>query len=84
MFRGLCRSCGSQLESIQLTADEYQQLKDRVMTDIIQGPDVFKKTTPEVHARTHTVIHIIQIIQIRVCIGPKEEKVSNYSNLSES
>ncbi|XP_049918529.1 mitochondrial ribonuclease P catalytic subunit isoform X1 [Epinephelus moara] len=45
--KGVCRCCGSELESIQLTAEEYKQLKDRVMTDIIQGPDVFKKTTPE-------------------------------------
>ncbi|XP_071403188.1 mitochondrial ribonuclease P catalytic subunit-like [Centroberyx affinis] len=45
--KGVCRCCGSELESIQLTNEEYQQLKDRVMTDIIQGRDVFKKTTPE-------------------------------------
>ncbi|KAM3850591.1 mitochondrial ribonuclease P catalytic subunit [Diretmus argenteus] len=45
--RGMCKCCGSELESIQLTTEEYQQLKDRVMTDIIQGRDVFKKTTPE-------------------------------------
>ncbi|XP_028421783.1 mitochondrial ribonuclease P catalytic subunit isoform X1 [Perca flavescens] len=45
--KGLCRCCGSELESIQLTAEEYQQLKDRVMADIIQGRDVFNKTTPE-------------------------------------
>lgn len=52
-FRGLCRGCGSELESIQLTAEEYQELKDRVMADVIQGPDVFKKTTPEVHLHRH-------------------------------
>uniref|UniRef100_A0A3B4H6Y4 Mitochondrial ribonuclease P catalytic subunit n=1 Tax=Pundamilia nyererei TaxID=303518 RepID=A0A3B4H6Y4_9CICH len=45
--KGVCRSCGSELESIQLTAEEYQQLKDRVMTDIIEGQDVFTNTTPE-------------------------------------
>ncbi|KAI3367938.1 hypothetical protein L3Q82_026762 [Scortum barcoo] len=45
--RGVCRCCGSELESIHLTAEEYQQLKDRVMTDIIQGRDIFNKTTPE-------------------------------------
>ncbi|XP_069029083.1 mitochondrial ribonuclease P catalytic subunit isoform X1 [Embiotoca jacksoni] len=45
--KGVCGCCGSKLESIQLTADEYQQLKDRVMADIIQGRDVFNKTTPE-------------------------------------
>ncbi|KAM4625168.1 mitochondrial ribonuclease P catalytic subunit [Polymixia lowei] len=45
--KGVCSCCGSELESIQLTSEEYQQLKDRVMTDIIQGRDVFNKTTPE-------------------------------------
>ncbi|XP_041809987.1 mitochondrial ribonuclease P catalytic subunit [Chelmon rostratus] len=45
--KGVCRCCGSELESIQLTAEEYQQLKERVMTDIIEGQDVFKKTTPQ-------------------------------------
>ncbi|XP_061700885.1 mitochondrial ribonuclease P catalytic subunit isoform X2 [Syngnathoides biaculeatus] len=45
---GMCKSCGTELESIQLTAEEYQQLRNRVMTDIIQGHDVFNKTTPEV------------------------------------
>ncbi|XP_061600502.1 mitochondrial ribonuclease P catalytic subunit [Cololabis saira] len=45
--KGVCRCCGSELESIQLTDDEYQMLRDRVMTDIIQGKDVFNKTTPE-------------------------------------
>ncbi|KAK1894357.1 Mitochondrial ribonuclease P catalytic subunit [Dissostichus eleginoides] len=45
--KGVCSCCGSQLESIKLTDEEYQQLKDRVMADIIQGRDVFKKTTPE-------------------------------------
>ncbi|CAG5866155.1 unnamed protein product [Menidia menidia] len=44
---GVCNSCGSELESIQLTEEEYQQLKGRVMADIIQGKDVFNKTTPE-------------------------------------
>lgn len=46
--RGVCRCCGTKLESIQLTPEEYQQLKDKVMVNIIQGKDVFNKTTPEV------------------------------------
>ncbi|XP_051237944.1 mitochondrial ribonuclease P catalytic subunit isoform X2 [Dicentrarchus labrax] len=45
--KGTCRCCGAELESTQLTDEEYQQLKDRVFTDIIHGQDVFKKTTPE-------------------------------------
>ncbi|KAK3538147.1 hypothetical protein QTP70_032479 [Hemibagrus guttatus] len=47
--RGVCRSCGTELESIQLTEEEYAQLKHRVMEDVIEGQDVFNKTTPEVH-----------------------------------
>lgn len=59
MFRAVCGCCGSELESIQLTEEEYQQLKDGVMTNIIQGQDVFKKTTPQVHTHknTHTYTH---------------------------
>ncbi|XP_076843933.1 mitochondrial ribonuclease P catalytic subunit isoform X2 [Brachyhypopomus gauderio] len=45
--RGVCRSCRTNLESIQLTEDEYGQLKHRVMMDVIEGKDVFNKTTPE-------------------------------------
>ncbi|XP_029135011.1 mitochondrial ribonuclease P catalytic subunit [Labrus bergylta] len=45
--KGVCRCCGSALESIQLTQEEYHQLKHRVMSDIIEGKDVFNKTTPE-------------------------------------
>lgn len=48
LTRGVCRSCQAELESIQLSREEYTQLKDRVMGDVIQGRDVFNKTTPEV------------------------------------
>lgn len=54
LLRGVCRCCGSELESIKLSAEEYQELKDRVMTDVIQGRDVFNKTTPEVRICTKT------------------------------
>ncbi|KAJ8341263.1 hypothetical protein SKAU_G00335540 [Synaphobranchus kaupii] len=42
-----CQSCRTKLESIQLSAEEYGQLKDQVMKDVIEGRDVFNKTTPE-------------------------------------
>ncbi|XP_030644219.1 mitochondrial ribonuclease P catalytic subunit [Chanos chanos] len=45
--RGVCRSCHAKLESIQLTGEEYTQLKNAVMRDVIEGKDVFTKTTPE-------------------------------------
>ncbi|KAI7804292.1 putative mitochondrial ribonuclease P protein 3 [Triplophysa rosa] len=44
---GECKSCKAPLESIQLTKEEYAQLKDRVMKDVIEGKDIFNKTTPE-------------------------------------
>ncbi|XP_068436593.1 mitochondrial ribonuclease P catalytic subunit isoform X2 [Clinocottus analis] len=55
--KGVCNCCGSELESIQLTAEEYQQLKNRVMADIIEGRDVFKKTTPEELERFKTFVN---------------------------
>lgn len=58
--RGLCGCCKSELESIHLTAAEYQQLKDRVITDIIQGQNIFTKTTPEVY--THTYTHTLSLL----------------------
>ncbi|XP_030212854.1 mitochondrial ribonuclease P catalytic subunit [Gadus morhua] len=45
--KGVCKGCGSELESIQLTPEEYTHLEARVMADIIQGKDVFQKTTAE-------------------------------------
>ncbi|KAA0710929.1 Mitochondrial ribonuclease P catalytic subunit [Triplophysa tibetana] len=44
---GECKGCKAPLESIQLTKEEYAQLKDRVMKDVIEGKDIFNKTTPE-------------------------------------
>ncbi len=47
-FSGECKNCKASLESIQLTEEEYAELKDKVMKKVIEGSDVFKKTTPEV------------------------------------
>lgn len=44
---GVCLSCKEQLESIQLTEDEYSHLQESVIRHIIQGGDIFNKTTPE-------------------------------------
>ncbi|XP_051876695.1 mitochondrial ribonuclease P catalytic subunit isoform X2 [Pristis pectinata] len=43
---GECHICKTLLESIQLNEEEYNILKECVMNDVIQGKDVFKKTTP--------------------------------------
>ncbi|XP_078262700.1 mitochondrial ribonuclease P catalytic subunit [Rhinoraja longicauda] len=44
---GECHICNTLLESIRLSDEEYNILRDCVMNDVIQGRDVFKKTTPE-------------------------------------
>ncbi|XP_062905879.1 mitochondrial ribonuclease P catalytic subunit isoform X1 [Mobula hypostoma] len=43
---GECHICNRLLETIQLNEDEYSILKEHVMNDVIQGNDVFRKTTP--------------------------------------
>ncbi|XP_051579042.1 mitochondrial ribonuclease P catalytic subunit isoform X2 [Myxocyprinus asiaticus] len=44
---GECRNCKAALESIQLTKEEYAELKNKVMKDVLEGSDIFNKTTPE-------------------------------------
>ncbi|XP_048046812.1 mitochondrial ribonuclease P catalytic subunit isoform X1 [Megalobrama amblycephala] len=44
---GECKNCKASLESIQLTEEEYAHLKDEVMKKVIEGSDIFNKTTPE-------------------------------------
>ncbi|XP_077320837.1 mitochondrial ribonuclease P catalytic subunit [Lithobates pipiens] len=43
---GHCQACKQQIESINLTPEEYSVLKKAVITSIIQGEDTFRKTTP--------------------------------------
>ncbi|XP_004584814.2 mitochondrial ribonuclease P catalytic subunit [Ochotona princeps] len=44
---GQCSACGTGLESIHLSADEYEFLKEKIMKDVIDGGDQYKKTTPQ-------------------------------------
>ncbi|XP_060615201.2 mitochondrial ribonuclease P catalytic subunit isoform X1 [Anolis sagrei] len=44
---GQCSSCEQFLESINLTEDEYDILKEKIIKDVIQGTDTFRKTTPQ-------------------------------------
>ncbi|KAH0620536.1 hypothetical protein JD844_021100, partial [Phrynosoma platyrhinos] len=44
---GQCPSCEKFLESINLTPEEYGILKDKIIKDVIQGTDTFRKTTPQ-------------------------------------
>lgn len=44
---GHCLGCGHTLESIHLSPEEYAFLKEKILTDVIDGGDQYKKTTPE-------------------------------------
>lgn len=44
---GQCSSCGRTLESIHLSPEEYEFLKEKIMRDVIDGGDQYKKTTPQ-------------------------------------
>jgi len=39
-----------------LTEEEYAQLKDEVMKKVIEGSDIFNKTTPEVCLLYYTLL----------------------------
>ncbi|XP_073924252.1 mitochondrial ribonuclease P catalytic subunit isoform X2 [Castor canadensis] len=43
---GRCSSCGKTIESIHLSPEEYEFLKGKIMRDVIDGGDQYKKTTP--------------------------------------
>ncbi|KAK2510101.1 hypothetical protein MC885_007033, partial [Smutsia gigantea] len=45
---GQCLGCGKTIESIHLSQEEYEFLKEKIMKDVIEGSDQYKKTTPQV------------------------------------
>ncbi|KAL0602671.1 Mitochondrial ribonuclease P catalytic subunit [Plecturocebus cupreus] len=44
---GQCSGCGKTIESIQLSPEDYKFLKGRIMRDVIDGGDQYRKTTPQ-------------------------------------
>ncbi|XP_060031406.1 mitochondrial ribonuclease P catalytic subunit isoform X2 [Erinaceus europaeus] len=44
---GQCLGCGKAIESIHLSPEEYEYLKEKVLRDVIDGGDQYRKTTPE-------------------------------------
>ncbi|ERE72542.1 ribonuclease P protein 3 [Cricetulus griseus] len=44
---GQCSGCGRVLESIHLSPEEYEFLKEKIMRHVIDGGDQYKKTTPQ-------------------------------------
>ncbi|XP_004681995.2 PREDICTED: mitochondrial ribonuclease P protein 3 [Condylura cristata] len=44
---GQCLGCGKTIESIHLSPEEYAFLKGKILSDVIDGGDQYKKTTPQ-------------------------------------
>ncbi|XP_077625348.1 mitochondrial ribonuclease P catalytic subunit [Crocuta crocuta] len=44
---GQCLGCGKTIESIHLSPEDYEFLKGKIMRDVIDGGDQYKKTTPQ-------------------------------------
>ncbi|KAM9239828.1 mitochondrial ribonuclease P catalytic subunit isoform 2-T2 [Leptosomus discolor] len=44
---GQCPVCNHQLEDSDLTEEEYNNLRERIIRDVIHGTDPFRKTTPQ-------------------------------------
>ncbi|XP_075281653.1 mitochondrial ribonuclease P catalytic subunit [Opisthocomus hoazin] len=44
---GQCPVCNHQLESSDLTEEEYNNLRERIIRDVIHGTDTFRKTSPQ-------------------------------------
>ncbi|KAM6392757.1 mitochondrial ribonuclease P catalytic subunit isoform 1-T1 [Pluvialis apricaria] len=42
-----CPVCNHQLEDSDLTEEEYNNLKERIIRDVIHGTDTFRKTSPQ-------------------------------------
>ncbi|XP_067390149.1 mitochondrial ribonuclease P catalytic subunit isoform X2 [Emydura macquarii macquarii] len=45
--RGKCSVCNQNLETIHLSQEEYNTLKEKIIKDVIQGNDIFRKTSPQ-------------------------------------
>uniref|UniRef100_A0A8C4QUY1 Mitochondrial ribonuclease P catalytic subunit n=1 Tax=Eptatretus burgeri TaxID=7764 RepID=A0A8C4QUY1_EPTBU len=45
--RGICPDCHHKLSHIRLTAEEFEDLRNKTMAKLIQGTDVFNRTTPQ-------------------------------------
>ncbi|XP_052638577.1 mitochondrial ribonuclease P catalytic subunit isoform X2 [Harpia harpyja] len=44
---GQCPVCNHQLEDSDLTEEEYNNLRERIIRDVIHGTDTFRKTSPQ-------------------------------------
>ncbi|XP_061467628.1 mitochondrial ribonuclease P catalytic subunit isoform X2 [Rhineura floridana] len=80
---GQCPSCNQTLESINLSPEEYNILKEKIMKDVIQGTDTFRKTTPQELEEFQTYVNRCPPFDI-VIDGLNVARVSSKCNPSQT
>lgn len=80
---GQCLSCNRYLENINLSPEEYNVLKEKIMKDVIEGMDTFRKTTPQELEQFQKFVNQRPPFDI-VIDGLNVSRVCNKSNPSQT
>ncbi|KAK9872163.1 hypothetical protein WA026_016217 [Henosepilachna vigintioctopunctata] len=57
--RGCCSCCQQKLDAFEVTNEMFEELKDKFITNVIVGKNIFSKTTPEEFARFQSFLKTI-------------------------
>ncbi|XP_078674817.1 mitochondrial ribonuclease P catalytic subunit-like [Branchiostoma floridae x Branchiostoma belcheri] len=80
---GHCRACGSRLEGVDLTDEEFHLLHDSVLRRVIHGKDIFRSSTPKELDRflefirdRHDYDVVVDGLNVAYTYGTKHKKYS--------
>ncbi|KAI8505437.1 hypothetical protein Bbelb_166260 [Branchiostoma belcheri] len=80
---GHCRACGTRLEGVDLTDEEFHLLHDSVLRRIIHGKDIFRSSTPKELQRflefirdRHDYDVVVDGLNVAYTYGTKHKKYS--------
>uniref|UniRef100_UPI00358EBB82 mitochondrial ribonuclease P catalytic subunit isoform X2 n=1 Tax=Myxine glutinosa TaxID=7769 RepID=UPI00358EBB82 len=54
--RGICPECHHKLSHVHFKAEDFEDLRDKTMAKLIQGTDIFNRTTPQELERFHKFV----------------------------
>ncbi|XP_064514685.1 mitochondrial ribonuclease P catalytic subunit isoform X2 [Pseudopipra pipra] len=73
---GQCPVCNHQLEDSNLTEEEYNNLSERIIRDVIHGTDTFRKTSPQLL----DAINCLAKDNVRLLVLGRKHMMINSSN----
>ncbi|OXB53468.1 hypothetical protein ASZ78_012741 [Callipepla squamata] len=73
---GRCPVCNHQLEDSELTEEEYNNLRERIIRDVIHGMDTFRKTSPQLFE----AVNWLAKDHARLLVLGRKHMLSNSSN----